>query len=167
MDCKNNLIPFSFNCQEVRAILIESQPWFVAKDVCDVLELSNPTEALRSLDDDERNTLRIPEGIPSKGNPNMNIISESGLYALIFKSRKPEAKAFRKWVTSTVLPTLFRTGRFEAHPSGSDRRDIETGGQSVIIQTPNGVGVTVRQKPNGGIVVAIPVARKEYSVNGK
>ena len=76
--------------------------------MCDVLGLTNPTKALKSLDDDEKNTLTFSEGI--RGNPEKNIINESGLYSLIFRSNKPEAKKFRKWVTSEVLPEIRRTG---------------------------------------------------------
>ncbi|HHJ40072.1 MAG: hypothetical protein AXA67_02190 [Methylothermaceae bacteria B42] len=88
----------------VRAFDIDGVTWFVAKDVCDVLGLQNPTKALEILDDDERKILTIREGTP--GNPNVNVITESGLYALILRSRKPAAKAFRKWVTFEVLPAM-------------------------------------------------------------
>lgn len=104
---------FAFRGQNVRTVIKDGEPWFVAKDVCDVLGLEkNVTKALETLDPDERNTLTISKGIP--GNPNVNIVSESGLYALVFKSRKPEAKAFRKWVTSEVLPAIRRSGGYIA-----------------------------------------------------
>ena len=75
--------------------------------------LSNPAETLEALDD-ERGSLRISEGTSLKGgNPNMNIINESGLYTLIMRSNKPEAKRFRKWVTSEVLPSINRTGMYD------------------------------------------------------
>ena len=74
--------------------------WFCAKDVCNILEIQNVTKALLSLDEDERSIFKI--GRPG----NTNFVNESGLYALIFKSKKPEAKKFRKWVTSVVLPSL-------------------------------------------------------------
>ncbi|OLN30690.1 Phage antirepressor protein [Desulfovibrio sp. DV] len=74
------------------------------------MELTNPTEALRALDDDEKNTLRVSEG--NCGNPNINIISESGLYKLTFRSNKPEAKRLTKWVTSEVLPLIRKTGSY-------------------------------------------------------
>lgn len=106
---------FAFRGQNVRTVIKDGEPWFVAKDVCDVLELTNPAEALRGLEEDERGSIRITDGTSSKGgNPNHTIISESGLYALIFKSRKPEAKAFRKWVTSEVLPAIRRSGGYIA-----------------------------------------------------
>lgn len=80
------IIPFRYESNVIRTLLQNGEPWFVAKDVCDVLGLDNPSEAIRSLDEDETNTLRISEGIPGRGNPNMNIISESGLYALVFRT---------------------------------------------------------------------------------
>ncbi|NCB17313.1 MAG: phage antirepressor protein [Synergistales bacterium] len=109
----NQIQAFSFNSSEVRVVRDEQgEPWFVAKDVCEVLELVNPSEALKALDDDERNTLRISEGI--RGNPEMNIISESGMYTLVMRSNKPHARKFRKWVTSEVLPSIRKTGSYAA-----------------------------------------------------
>ncbi|WP_051946204.1 Bro-N domain-containing protein [Verrucomicrobium sp. BvORR106] len=109
----NRLQQFNFNESSVRVVQRDGQPWFVAADVCEVLSLSNPSMALNALDDDEKGTLRISEGTSVKGgNPNMGIVSESGLYALIFKSRKPQAKLFRKWVTSEVLPAIRKTGSY-------------------------------------------------------
>ncbi len=110
----NALVPFAFGDNMVRVHMDENgNPWWVAKDVCRVLELGNVTEATRNLDDDEKSIFRNPEVTSSGGNPNLLIISESGLYALVFRSRKPEAKAFSKWVRSEVLPALRKTGRYE------------------------------------------------------
>lgn len=104
---------FSYNDKLVRTTEIDGEIWFVAKDVCNILELTNPTEALKALDEDERSTLRITEGTsPKGGNPNMNIINEYGLYKLTFNSRKPEAKTFTRWVTHEVLPSIRRTGSY-------------------------------------------------------
>mgnify|MGYP000035947298 FL=1 len=110
----NALVPFAFGDNMVRVHMDENgNPWWVAKDVCRVLELGNVTEATRNLDDDEKSIFRNPEVTSSGGNPNLLIISESGLYAFVFRSRKPEAKAFSKWVRSEVLPALRKTGRYE------------------------------------------------------
>jgi len=96
---------------DIRAIVNEDGAvWFVAKDVCDILDLANSRKAVSALDEDEKDTVTISDGIP--GNPNKSIISESGLYALIFRSRKPEAKKFRKWVTAEVLPEIRKTGAY-------------------------------------------------------
>ena len=89
---------------KVRVLEIENEPWFVAKDVCDILELSNPSVALKNLDEDERTKFNLGR------QGNTNLINESGLYALIVRSRKPEAKKFRKWITSEVLPSIRKHG---------------------------------------------------------
>lgn len=106
---------FVFNAsnQQVRTVMIENEPYFVAKDVCIILGISNHNDAVSRLDDDEKRGSALPT--PS-GTQQMVVVNESGLYHLIFQSRKPEAKAFRKWVTAEVLPTLRRTGRYEVKP---------------------------------------------------
>ena len=89
----------------LQAIVKDGQPWFVAKDVCTALGYTNSTDALANhVDADERDSIAI---FPRKrGTPIRTVINESGLYSLIIRSHKPEAKAFRKWVTGIVLPTL-------------------------------------------------------------
>lgn len=101
---------YQFDNTPVRTVDRENQIWFVAADVCKVLSINNPSDAVARLDDDEKNTLVITEGI--SGNPNVNIISESGLYNLIFRSRKAQAQRFRKWVTSEVLPAIRQSGTY-------------------------------------------------------
>lgn len=106
------MLPEKLNFEEkpVRIIMIEEKPWFVAADVFDILGLSKGTNAhFSALDDEEKgsSTITTPGG-PQK----MNIVNESGLYGLTFRSRKPEAKKFRKWVTSEVLPSIRRTGAY-------------------------------------------------------
>lgn len=92
----------------VRSIIKNEDPWFVAKDICDVLGLSNPTVALNALDQDERSKFLLGR------QGETNIINESGLYALIFRSNKPNARKFRKWITSEVLPSIRKTGKYAA-----------------------------------------------------
>lgn len=100
---------FNFNAASLRTLTDENgEPWFVAKDVCDILEISNNRDAISQLDSDEKNTVVISDGIP--GNPNKTIISEPGLYQLIMRSRKPEAREFQRWVTHEVLPTIRKHG---------------------------------------------------------
>lgn len=101
----------------VRVFMRDGEPWFVAKDICDILELDNVSWAIESLDADEKSVLSSITtcDIASDFNglrSSMRIVNESGLYALIFKSRKPEAKKFRKWVTSEVLPSIRQTGNY-------------------------------------------------------
>ena len=108
----NEIQIFNYGQNDIAVIMVDGEPWWIAKDVCDVLDLTNPTEAIRALDSDERNTLRISEGI--RGNPNVNIINEPGLYSLIIRSNKPEAKKFKRWITHEVLPTIRKTGGYVA-----------------------------------------------------
>lgn len=104
---------FGRDGQSLRVALRNGEEWFVAADVCRILGITNPRDAVASLEEDEKITVANPDGNPRAGVPHrMNLVSESGLYALIFRSRKEEARAFRKWVTSEVLPAIRRTGAF-------------------------------------------------------
>lgn len=88
---------------------IDGDVWFVANEVCNLLEIKNTSDAVSRLDDDEK----LLSVLPIAGqNRNVSLISESGLYALVFKSNKPSAKKFRKWVTKEVIPTIRKTGGF-------------------------------------------------------
>lgn len=106
----SNVTPFRFEAKEVRTILIDDQPWFVAADVCQALAIRNNRDAIARLDDDERGVATTDT--PS-GQQDMGIINESGLYSLILTSRKAEAKRFKKWITAEVLPSIRKTGRYE------------------------------------------------------
>ena len=108
----HNLIPHVFNTITVRSLERDGQIWFVAADVCKALEINNPSQALTRLDSDEKTTLTNNEGRAGQGAQNYNIINESGLYSLILRSRKTEAKQFKKWVTSEVLPSIRKTGSY-------------------------------------------------------
>ena len=104
------LMPLAFNDSLVRVRKDEQgNPWFIVKDVCAVLDLSNVTVATSSLDEDERGSVILNT---LGGEQEMLTVSESGLYSLIFRSRKPEARAFRRWVTGEVLPALRKTGSY-------------------------------------------------------
>lgn len=106
MNEKNEMKVFDYNEHQVRTVEQNGEPWFVLKDVCDVLGLNNPTVVAERLDDDER--AKSDLGRQGAG----WIISESGLYNVILRSDKPEAKPFRRWVTSEVLPSIRRTGGY-------------------------------------------------------
>lgn len=109
----NQLQTFNFSDQSVRVVIDQNNnPWWYAQDVCNVLGISNGRDAIRSMPEDEKSTVGSTDGGPAR-----NIISEGGLYRLVFQSRKPEAKAFRKWVTSEVLPQIRKTGSYTAIPS--------------------------------------------------
>lgn len=93
---------------EIRTIEIENEPWFVAKDICDILELSNPTMAISRLDEDERTKLNLGR------QGNTNLVNEYGLYNLILASRKKEAKEFKRWITHEVIPSIRKNGGYIA-----------------------------------------------------
>lgn len=102
----NEIQQFMYSNQEVRSTVINGDPWFVAKDVCDVLEISNPTQAINRLDEDERSMLNIGR------QGEANVVNESGLYSLILGSRKPEAKQFKRWITHEVIPSIRQHGAY-------------------------------------------------------
>lgn len=91
---------------EVRTIAKDGEPWFVAADVCKVLDLSNPTIAASRLDEDERAKFNLGR------QGETTVVSEAGLYTLVLGSRKPEAKAFKRWITHEVIPTIRRHGAY-------------------------------------------------------
>ncbi len=106
---------FDYSGQQVRTQLIDGEPWFVIADICKVLDLSNPTKAAQSLDSDDLSTSEV---IDSMGRAqNARITNESGVYQLVFQSRKPEAKDFRRWVTKDVLPAIRKTGSYSTAPA--------------------------------------------------
>ncbi len=104
----NEIQMFNFNGNDIRVIDKGGQPWWVAKDVCDILEL-DVTSGARGLDDDEKglHTMQTPGGIQQ-----MSIVSEPGVYSLVLRSRKPEAKAFKRWITHEVIPAIRKHGGY-------------------------------------------------------
>ena len=119
----NEMQKFDFKGASLRTLTDKAgEPWFVAKDVCDVLELSNVGQALARLDDDEKSSITLNDRTP--GNPNRAIVSESGLYALVLASRKPEAHEFKRWVTHEVLPQIRKTGGYIPTSESDSDEDI-------------------------------------------
>lgn len=106
----------------IRTKVIAGEPWFVGKDVCNLLGIANTKDALSRLDDDERRGVGITD--PIGRNQQVNCINESGLYHLIFISRKPEAKTIRRWVTGTVLPSIRRTGSYTVGSQPEERKRL-------------------------------------------
>lgn len=127
---------FNFGAHTVRIVLRDGEPWFVASDVCGALLYKNTSDAVAThLDDDERSTIANSES--RNGGGSLVIINESGLYALVLRSRKPEARKFAKWVTGEVLPTIRKTGRYE-QPSAQPQATLR--GRRWLIETDaNGV----------------------------
>lgn len=103
------------NLGSVRTVLLNNEVWFCIKDVCDILELTNPTVVAKRLDEDEK--AKFDLGL--KNGELTNFTNESGLYTLILRSDKPEAKPFRKWITSEVIPAIRKTGKYEEKPMTS------------------------------------------------
>lgn len=113
--CNDGISVINFEGLKVRIVNLNGEPWFVAKDVCAALELSNSRMALQALDDDERNTVTLTYGI--RGNPNHSAVSESGFYKLIARSRKATtagtfAHRFSNWVFREVIPSIRKTGSY-------------------------------------------------------
>ena len=106
---------FNFENHEVRSLLLNNEPWFVGKDVADVLGYSNSRKAMADhVDDEDKEVLTSRnvtlENIPNRG---ITVVNESGLYSLILSSKLPSAKKFKRWVTSEVLPALRKTGQYQ------------------------------------------------------
>ncbi|MFY4454760.1 phage antirepressor [Bifidobacterium pseudocatenulatum] len=111
----NEMQRFDFRGAALRTLTDEAgEPWFVAKDVCDILGMSNPSMAVTALDKDEVAQIDPKDylGSENRSNQAVNIVSEPGLYKLIMRSRKPEAKEFQRWVTHEVLPQIRKTGGY-------------------------------------------------------
>lgn len=108
----DNLQMFNFEGNEVRTLKIDDEPYFVGKDVASILGYSNTRDALnKHVDSEDKNTVAIRDGI-TRGNPNQVVINESGLYSLILSSKMPNAKRFKHWVTSEVLPAIRKHGAY-------------------------------------------------------
>lgn len=94
---------------EIRTLLIDGEPWFVAADVCKALLIVNSRDALTRIDDDEKGVVSTDT---LGGRQEVTIVNEPGLYALILSSRKPEAKAFKRWITHEVIPSIRKHGAY-------------------------------------------------------
>ena len=113
----NSLSVFEFESNQIRVVLVDDEPWFVAKDICDVLGLGNVSLAVNGradrldsgLDEDEKGVANV--NTPG-GNQELTIVSESGLYSLVLGSRKVEAKSFKRWITKEVIPSIRKTGSY-------------------------------------------------------
>ncbi|WP_307894021.1 BRO-N domain-containing protein [Bacillus swezeyi] len=100
---------FSYQDQQVRTVVKDGEPWFVAKDVAEVLEFSETAQMTRHLDSDEVMSVKL-----TGMNMNSTLINEAGLYSVILRSRKPEAKQFKRWITHEVIPTIRKTGSYHS-----------------------------------------------------
>lgn len=116
-----NLQAFRFDMTDVRCLMRDDQPWFVAADVCAALDLPDTHKAVGRLDEDEKGR----NSIPTPGGPQeMTVVNEPGLYNLVLGSRKPEAKRFKRWITHEVLPALRKTGEYRLQRMPEDPREL-------------------------------------------
>lgn len=119
---RTDIAVFSYSDTEIRTVLRDGEPWFVAADVCAILGYQHTPSAIRRLDDDEYDQEEFSQVAPNvrtSGPPHrpVTVVNEAGLYSLILWSQKPEAKPFRKWITHEVLPAIRKTGRYETAPA--------------------------------------------------
>ena len=105
----NQLQVFNFKNSEVRTVMVNEEPWFLVKDVCDVLEIINRSQAVERLDSDEKLMYKL---YISGQNRDVLLVNESGLYSLVLTSNKLEAKEFKRWVTHEVIPSIRKTGTY-------------------------------------------------------
>lgn len=117
---------------EIRTVTIKDEPWFVGKDVAEVLRYKNPQEAIREHIDEEDKG--VSEILTPGGRQKMPIINESGLYSLILSSKLPKAKEFKHWVTSEVLPSIRKTGSYSVHMTDYQKMMMETRAENVRIR---------------------------------
>lgn len=110
----NSITPFNFGQSAIRTTTVGDAVWFSAADVCDVLGIKNHRDSLQHLDEDEKG---VVSSDTLGGQQKISVVNESGLYALVLRSRKPEARKFAKWVTSEVLPAIRKTGSYSAAPA--------------------------------------------------
>ena len=156
---------------KVRVIERDGEPWFVAADVCSVLDLSNPTIAVSRLDEDERAKFNLGR------QGDATIVNEPGLYTLVLGSRKPEAKAFKRWITHEVIPTIRKTGAYSTRkpdsymiddPIERAKRWIEEAQERLALQeTVNEQRKEIEYKENIiiGFVEDIDLATKRQRIN--
>lgn len=115
-----DLIPFNFNDRNVRILIKDGEPWFVAGDVSSVLEYASAKDMTRMLDDDEKGRHSVPT---LGGSQEVLVVSEAGLYSCVIRSKKPEAREFKRWITHEVLPSIRKTGSYSARPQLTEKED--------------------------------------------
>nr|DAS26436.1 MAG TPA: repressor domain protein [Caudoviricetes sp.] len=129
MKTQSQLSTFNFESKSIRTLAINNEPWFVAKDLCDTLKISNVSDALLKLDDDEKTTIGLTDSQAGNGAQSLSLVSESGMYTLILRCRDAVKKGsvphrFRKWVTAEVLPAIRKTGKYESKTTVDDRTGL-------------------------------------------
>lgn len=128
-----SFIPFNFDGTQVRVVNKGGEPWWLLTDVCSVLEIGHAPSAAKRLDDDEKSTVVITDS--GNLNADRTIINESGLWSLVLTSRKPEAKRFKKWITSEVIPAIRQTGGYIAAAPQETSEELVLRAMSVLQAT--------------------------------
>lgn len=121
----NSLQLFEYSGHQVRTVLFNGQPGFVAADLCKILDIKNSRDALASLDLDEKGVATIDT---PGGQQQMQVVNEPGMYSLVLRSRKPEARNFKRWITHEVLPQIRATGSYSV-PKTLEQRSLEIIGE--------------------------------------
>ena len=110
----NNVQEFLYENSPIRMIESNGETWWVLKDICKLLSIENHKNITKRLEEDEVGTFELPHPQSKEKKLEMLCVNESGLYSVILRSDKPEAKAFRRWITHEVLPEIHRTGEYNA-----------------------------------------------------
>jgi anti-repressor protein len=145
MRCTQTQLPiFNFNNQGIRVIIIDNEPWFIAADVCAVLEHTNTSVALSRLKEYEKQLVDPKQYLGSVSNQYIAAISESGLYRLVLTSRKPQADSFQNWIVQEVIPTIRKTGYYSLNkiPTTYGEALLEAGRLALELEQTN---VTLEQ----------------------
>ena len=155
---------FKYNGKEVRTIQKDGEPWWVLKDVCEVLDISQAVRVAERLDEDEVSQTHITDSLGRQ--QSTYIINESGLYNVILRSDKPEAKPFRKWVTSEVLPSIRKNGGYIANQENLTPEQIVANAlivaQNIISQKDKQIE---QMKPKAEFFDAVADSRTAISMN--
>ena len=134
-----NITKFQFNGNEFPVMIVDGEALFQANAVCDILDLVNPREALRRLDEDEKDVILTDT---LGGMQRISYVNEAGLYTLVLSSRKPEAKQFKRWITHEVLPQIRRTGQYTPE---LDVFDIPANETDLLISMSDGFAIAARE----------------------
>lgn len=137
----NAIVPFNFDATPIRIQVLDGAPWFVAMDVCMVLDIANHLDALSRLDDDERGSVIVDTlGGPQR----LAAINESGMWKLVLRSRKPAAKRLVRWLTGDVLPSIRRTGGYGQPAASLDLTDAATLHRLLLDHTGRAMAIEAR-----------------------
>lgn len=156
----SNLVEFAFEGSSVRVVMRDGEPWFVAADVAAVLGYSETHSMVRSLDDDEKGAAKL--AAPFGGEQTHIIISESGLYSAVLRSKRPEAVPFRKWVTGEVLPSIRKTGAYVSESALTYENKA-----SQALEAYNRAALLFGLSRNAALIAADNAISKRYAISFK